>query len=107
MDSWNWKGEQPTLLTEEGRHSDCTSCHESDLMGKTVHIKASYEQNIHTKSSRTGYIPKMVMLLLTDSDIQYCLGHGMAVVWCWTSSVQWVSTWFSNNCTPKQSSGQQ
>lgn len=36
MDSWNWKGEQPTLLTEEGRHSDWTSCHESDLSGENT-----------------------------------------------------------------------
>lgn len=34
VDSWNWKGEQPTLFIEDGRHSDCTSCHESDLRGE-------------------------------------------------------------------------
>lgn len=44
MDSWNWKGEQPTLFTEDGRHSDCTSCHESDLKDEknqwnTIHVK--------------------------------------------------------------------
>lgn len=49
VDSWNWKGEQPTLLTDDGRHSDWTSCHESDLEGgrrKNYTERAKYIYNV-------------------------------------------------------------